>query len=92
MLFWPPLLPSDKPTSTKHRGQYKYIDFYIILLNLTKPFNSGFKKLIAQGRPPLRRRGIIKSMPLEGRAAPSPWWWFVCAVVDGLVTSQHHCM
>jgi hypothetical protein len=27
----------------------------------------------AQGRPPLRRHGFIKSMPLEGRAAPPPW-------------------
>ncbi len=44
MPFWPSLLPADKPTSIKHRGQYKYIDFYINLLNLTKPFNSGLKK------------------------------------------------
>ncbi len=44
MPFWPPLLPADEPTSIKHRGQYKYIDFYINLLNLTKPFNSGLKK------------------------------------------------
>ncbi len=29
----------------------------------------------AQGRPPVRRHGFIKSKPLEGRAAPSPWWW-----------------
>ncbi len=44
MPFRPPLLPADEPTSIKHRGQYKYIDFYISLLNLTKPFNSGLKK------------------------------------------------
>ncbi len=44
MPFWPPLLPADEPTSIKHRGQYKYIDFYINLLNLTEPFNSGLKK------------------------------------------------
>ncbi len=44
MPFWPPLLPADKPTSIKHRGQYKHIDFYINLLNLTKPFDSGLKK------------------------------------------------
>ncbi len=44
MPFWPPLLPADKPTSIKHRGWYKYIDFYINLLILTKPFDSGFKK------------------------------------------------
>ena len=28
----------------------------------------------AQGRPPLRRHGFIKSTPLGGRAAPTPWW------------------
>ncbi len=44
MPFWPPLLPADKPKSFKHRGRYKYIDFYISLLNLTKPFNSGLGK------------------------------------------------
>ena len=32
-------------------------------------------KRYAQGRPPLRRHGFIKSMPLEGRGAPPPWWW-----------------
>jgi hypothetical protein len=41
MPFRPPLLPADKPTSMKHRGQYKYIVFCINLLNSTKPFNSG---------------------------------------------------
>jgi hypothetical protein len=41
---FPPLLSADKPTSIKHRGWYKYIDFYISLLNLTKFFNSGLKK------------------------------------------------
>ncbi len=46
MLFRPPLLPADKPTSNKHRGWYKYIDFYINSLNLTKPFNSSLKKLM----------------------------------------------
>ncbi len=44
MPFRPPLLPADEPTSFKHRGQYKYIDFYINLLNLTKPFDSGLEK------------------------------------------------
>ncbi len=49
----------------------------------------------AQGRPPLRWHGIIESTPLEGRAAPSQWWWnllVVCVVVDGLMTSQAHRM
>ncbi len=44
MPFRPPLLPPDEPTSIKLRGWYKYIDFYINLLNLTKPCNSGLKK------------------------------------------------
>jgi hypothetical protein len=51
--FWPPLLPADMPTSIKHKGRYKYIDFC----------------------PPLGRCGFIESTPLEGQAAPSPWWW-----------------
>jgi hypothetical protein len=95
MPFWPPLLLADKPTSIKHRGQYNYIDFYINLLNLTNPFDSGLEKMNVQGRPPLGRHGIIKSTPLEGLVAPSPWWWcllVVCVVVDGLVMSQDHCM
>jgi hypothetical protein len=53
------------------------------------------QKMNAQGRPPLGWCGFIESMPLEGAAAPSPWWWcflVVCVVVDGLVTSQAHCM
>jgi hypothetical protein len=78
MPFRPPLLPADKPTSIKHRGQYKYIDFYINSLN--------FQKMNAQGRPPLGRCGFIKFTPLEGQAAPPPWWWcllVVCVVVDG---------
>ena len=34
----------------------------------------------AQGHPPLRRHGFIKSTPLEGRSAPPPWW--LCLVGD----------
>jgi hypothetical protein len=44
MPFWPPLLRADEPTSIKDRGQYKYIDFYINLLNLTKAFDSSLEK------------------------------------------------
>jgi hypothetical protein len=44
MPFWPPLLPADEPTSIKHRGQYKYIDFYINLMNLCKSFSIGLGK------------------------------------------------
>ncbi len=44
MPFRPPLLPVDEPTSINHRGWYNYIDFYINLLNLNKPFNNGLKK------------------------------------------------
>jgi hypothetical protein len=73
MPFWPPLLLADEPTSMKHRGQYKYIDFYINLLNLTKHLQQRPQKKNAQGRLPLGRCGFIESTPLEGRAAPSPW-------------------
>jgi hypothetical protein len=86
MPFRPPLSLVDEPTSIKHRGQYKYIDFYINLLNLTKPFDSGLEKMNAQGRPPLGRCGFIESTPLEGRAAPSPCggvcWLFVLLRID----------
>jgi hypothetical protein len=34
----------------------------------------------AQGRPPLRRHGFIKSTLLEGLVASPPWWW--CLVGD----------
>ncbi len=44
MPFWPPLLQADKPTSIKHIDWYKYIDFYINLLNLTKPSKSNLEK------------------------------------------------
>jgi hypothetical protein len=44
MPFWPPLLPADEPEFDKTYGRYKYINFIINLLNLTKPFNSGPKK------------------------------------------------
>jgi hypothetical protein len=66
MPFRPPLSQADEPTSIKHRGQYNYIDFYINLLNLTKPFDSSLKTMNVQGRPPLGWRGIIESTPLEG--------------------------
>ena len=35
----------------------------------------------AQGPPPLRRHGFIKSKPLEERAAPTPWQcWLSCCL------------
>jgi hypothetical protein len=52
MPFWPPLLPVDKPTSIKHRGQYKFINFYMNLLILTKPFNSGLRKRMCKAARP----------------------------------------
>jgi hypothetical protein len=60
------------PNSIKYRGQQKLINFYFNLWNLLKRFDGGIGKH-AQGRPPLRRHGFIKSMLLEGRAAPPPW-------------------
>ena len=50
----------------------------------------------AQGRPPLRRHGFIKTTPLEGRAAPPPWWWYLscclcfCVVSDSWLVSRTH--
>jgi hypothetical protein len=44
MPFRPPLLPADKPTSIKHGGRYKYIDFYIDLMNPCKSFDSSLGK------------------------------------------------
>jgi hypothetical protein len=44
MLFRHPLLMADEQPSIKHRGQYKYINFYINLLNLNKPVDSGLEK------------------------------------------------
>jgi hypothetical protein len=44
MLFWPPLSPANKPMFDLTQGCYKYINFYIKFLNLSKPFNSGLYK------------------------------------------------
>jgi hypothetical protein len=38
------IVAGGQANTIKHRGGYKCIDFYINLLNLTKPFNSGLKK------------------------------------------------
>ena len=65
MPFRPPLLPADKPTSIKHRGQYKYIHFYINLLNLTKPFHSGLKKWMCKAARHLD--GVDSSNPRRWR-------------------------
>jgi hypothetical protein len=43
MPFWPQLLPADKPKFDWTQGQLIYINFYINLLILPKPFNGGFK-------------------------------------------------
>ncbi len=59
MPFRPPLSPADKPTSIKHRGQYKYINFYINLMNLCKSFNSGLGKHMWKAACPL---GSMDSM------------------------------
>jgi len=42
-------------------------------MNLFKYFDIGIGNKFAEGRPPLGRRGFIKSMPLQGLAAPPPW-------------------
>jgi len=50
---------------------YKFFDVLLIL----NCFNGGIETNMckAQGPPPLRRHGFIKSTPLEGPAAPPPW-------------------
>jgi hypothetical protein len=79
MPFWPPLLPADEPTSIKHRGGYKYIDFYINSLNLTKTFDSGLEKWM---RKTARHSGGVVS------SNPRPWrverlcWLFVLLWMD----------
>ncbi len=65
MPFWLPLLPADKPTSIKHRGWYKYINFYINLLNLTKPFNSGLEKWMSKAA--RHSGGVVSSNPCRWR-------------------------
>jgi hypothetical protein len=69
MPFRPPLLPAEEPTSTKHRGRYKYIDFYINLLNLTIPFNSSLKNECA--RPPATLTVWIHQIHAAGGASGS---------------------
>ncbi len=65
MPFRPPLLPADKPTSIKHRVWYKYIDFYINLLNSTKPFDSGLEKWMHKAA---RHSGsVVSSNPCHWR-------------------------
>jgi hypothetical protein len=66
--------------------------FYVLLPDFVNRFPCPTPPL---GRPPLVLCGFIKSTPLEGQAAPTPWWWcllVVCAVVDGLITSRAHRM
>jgi len=58
------------PNSMKHRGKHKLINFYINLLNLLNRFDGSIGTSM---RKDAGRRGFIKSMPLEGRAAPPPW-------------------
>jgi hypothetical protein len=61
MPFRPPLVPADKPTSIKHRGQYKYIDFYINVMNLCKFFDSGLGKHMRKAAGP--SGGVDSSNP-----------------------------
>jgi hypothetical protein len=54
------------PTSIKHRGQHKLINFYTTFIILLNRFEGGVGKIYEEGRPPLQRRGYVNSMPLEG--------------------------
>jgi hypothetical protein len=64
-------------------------------MNQAKSFDSDLGTNVRKTARPSGRRGIIKSTPLEGQAAPSPWWWCLlvaCVVVDGLVMSRAYRM
>jgi hypothetical protein len=77
------------PNSTKHK-----VDKNILISTLiNKILQQRPRNEHAQGRLPLGQLGIIKSMPLEWQAAPSPWWWcllVVCVVVDWLIACTSH--
>jgi hypothetical protein len=45
-------LAGGKPTSINHRSQYKYINFYINLLNLTQSLISGLGKRMCKAARP----------------------------------------
>jgi hypothetical protein len=59
------IVAADKPSSIKHRGQYKYINFYINLLSLTKPLDSGLGKRMPKAACPLG--GMVSSNPRHWR-------------------------
>ena len=67
-------------------------------MNLFKSFDRGIRFFfLAKGRPPLQRHVLIKSTPLEGLAAPTPWWWCLlglsafCVVSNSwLISRTHH--
>ena len=65
MPFWKPLLMEDKQTSIKHKGQYKYINFYISLLNLNKPIDRGLEKRMHKATYHLG--GMVSSNPRRWR-------------------------
>jgi hypothetical protein len=87
-MLWAPVMMMDAVLATIDAGGQT-----VIQLNLEVDEHMLISALIywqpwtmyAQGCPPLRQCGFIKSTPLEGQAAPSPWWWcllVVCVVVD----------
>ena len=59
------LLTTDEQTSSKHRGLYKYINFYINLLILNKPINRGLEKRMHKAASYLG--GVVSSNPCRWR-------------------------
>jgi hypothetical protein len=45
-------------------------DFSMLLLAIE---SAGLRETLSGDGPPLRRHGFIKSMLLDGQAAPTPW-------------------
>jgi hypothetical protein len=86
MPFRPPLSPVDEPTSIKQRGGYKYIDFYIILMNLWKSFDTGLRKHMRKAACP--SGGMDSSDPCRWRGkriyhhGGAVCWLFVLLWID----------
>ncbi len=80
------IVAGGRPTSIKHRGQYNYIDFYINLLNLTEPFDSGLKKWMFKAARNLG--GVVSSNPHRWRGKQlhhhggGVCWLFVLLWID----------
>ena len=76
------LLTDGQTPDTRHQTDDSIIISAIESLHW-RPWN---KHAQAQGHPPLRWHGFIKSTLLEGRAAPTPWWCYLSCCLCFLST------